>query len=209
MSSLGRAIGKVVGGITGASDSAKGAERAARIQAASAQAGIDEQRRQFDALIELMTPFIDAGTGAIDAQQDLIGLSGPQAQQEAIDTLSASPQFLSLVDQSEESLLQNASATGGLRGGNIRNALAQFRPQILSQLMESQFNKLGQLSHMGQASAAGQGAAGLQVAGNIGNLLNQQGAARAGGVMAKANVPRQAFQDLMGIVKTGAQADLF
>jgi len=159
-------------------------------QAADAQTGaskraIEEQRRQFDAMQELLRPYVEAGTGAIGQQQALLGLSGPQAQQEAIQALQSSPQFQALTQQGETALLQNAAATGGVRGGNLAGALAQFRPQMLSQLIESQYGRLGGLAQLGQASAAGTGSAGLQTGSNISNLLGQIGQAQAGQSLAQ------------------------
>lgn len=203
MSSIGNAIGKVVGGITGASQAAEGAEKAGKTQAAYAQAGIDEERRQFDELVKLLSPYVQAGTGAISAQQDILGLGGASRQQQAISGLEQSPIFQALARQGETSILQNAAATGGLRGGNTQAALAQFRPALLNQQIQQQLSNLGGLTSIGQASAAGQAASGMQSAGAIGNLLGQQGAARAGGQIAKAGVPRQAFSDLMNIVTMG------
>ena len=82
-------------------------------------------------------------------------------------------------------MLQRASATGGLRGGNIQGALAQFRPQMLNSLIEQQYGRLGGMTALGQQSAAGVGAAGQQTGVNVANLLGQQGAAQAGGQIAQ------------------------
>jgi len=201
---IGNALGDVYGGITGSKQAGQAAERASQTQAASAQAGIDEQRRQFDALVELMAPYVTAGTGAIGQQQALIGLQGPEAQQQAISGFEQSPLFQSLTQQGENAILQNASATGGLRGGNVQAALSQFRPQALNALIEQQYGRLGGLSAMGQASATGQAQQGINSASNIGNLLANQGQAIAGGQVAAGNVTRQTFCDLLSLAKTAA-----
>ena len=96
-------------------------------------------------------------------------------------------------------MLQNASATGGLRGGNTQSALMQFRPDLLAQVINDQYSKLGGLTQIGQASAAGQASAGMQNASNIGALLADRGAALAGGQLAKGSVARNTFGDLLGI----------
>jgi len=199
MSFVGNAIGKIVGGITGASQQAKAAEAAAQTQSGAAQAGIEEQRRQFDMLTELLRPYVQAGIPALQGQQALIGLRGAPEQQAAISGLEQSPFFQSAVRQGEEALLQRASATGGLRGGNIQAALAQFRPQMLESQIAQQYERLGGLTSLGQRSAAGQGAAGMETAGSIGNLLAQSGAALAGGQLARGGVVRQAFGDALKI----------
>jgi len=174
----------VVGGIMANKAQKSAAEGAANAQTEASQMGIDEQRRQFNAIQKLLAPYIQAGTGALGAQQDLLGLGGAADQQKAIDALQNSPQFSSLVQQGENSLLQNASATGGLRGGNIQEALAKFRPALLSGLIDQQYSRLGGLSQMGQSSAAMQGTAGMQTGSNISNLYGQIGSAQAGQALA-------------------------
>jgi hypothetical protein len=198
MSVVGDVVGDVVGGITGAKQAGEAAEAAGATQAAAAEAGMAEQRRQFEAITEMMAPFLGVGTEALEAQRGLVGLGSPAQQQQAIAALQASPQFGAITRAGEEALLQNVAATGGLRGGNIQGALAQFRPQMLSQLIESQYAKLGGLASQGQAAAGMQAGAGQASAANIANLLGQAGAARAGGQLAQGQVAGQAFGTLAG-----------
>ena len=200
------------------------AKDAASTQAQSSDAGIAEQRRQFDKVQELLKPYVEAGTGAIEglapfaaagvpalqAQQALLGLAGPEAQRQAIQQLSTSPQMQALVEQGENALLQHASATGGLRGGNVQAALAQFRPQLLSELIGQQYSRLGgltalgqettsNLARLGQASAAGTGAASQESGANIASLLAQQGAAQAGAQIAQG----KAFASIPAAISGG------
>ena len=204
--------GIAVGGATLVSGMAQAdaAGDAAAAQTQASEAGIAEQRRQFDKVQELLKPYVEAGTGAIEglapfaaagvpamqAQQALLGLAGPEAQRKAIADLAAGPQMQALQQQGENALLQQASATGGLRGGNVQAALAQFRPQLLSELIGQQYSRLGgltvlgqettsYLARLGQASAAGTGAAAQESGANIASLLAQQGAAQAGAQIAQ------------------------
>lgn len=199
MSSVGKAIGKVVGGITGSNQAASGAQDAAQTQAASSQAAIDEQKRQFDKLVELMKPYVTAGTGSIKAQQDILGINGSAAQQAAVSSIEKSPYFQSVAKQGENAILQNASATGGLRGGNTQSALAQYRPALLNSLVQQQYSNLGGLTQIGQAAAAGQAAAGQSSANSIGSLLQNQGAALAGGQIAAGNATQNAISSGLGL----------
>jgi hypothetical protein len=164
---------------------ADAASSAAGIQGAAAQAGIDEQRRQFDTVQKLLKDYTEAGPGALAAQQELLGLKGPEAERAAIERISGGETYKALAAQGENALLQQASATGGLRGGNIQAALGQFRPQLLSSLIDQQYGRLGGMTSLGQASAAGVGAAGMQTGANVSNLLGQQGAAQAGAEIAQ------------------------
>jgi hypothetical protein len=214
-------------------------KQGAKEQTKSAREGIEEQRRQFDAAKEVLSPYVGAGTQAIaglqpyaqagvaslQQQQALLGLLGPEAQQQAIAQIEQGGGFQAQVRQGEEALLQRASATGGLRGGNIQAALAQFRPQMLQQEIEAQYGRLGgmtalgqtttqNIAQLGQASAAGQSAAGLQTGANIANLFGQQGAARAGARLAEGtaasnvlNLPGQflGMQYGAGVANPGLQ----
>jgi hypothetical protein len=178
----------VVGGtqVVGGMMQADAAEDAANIQAGAADKGVAEQRRQFDALQALLKPYTEAGVPALEQQQAFLGLRGPEAEQAAIDRISSGARFQEAMRQGENALLQNASATGGLRGGNIQGALAQFRPALLNQALEQQYSRLGGMTTLGQRSAAGVGAAGMETGTNVANLLSQQGAALAGGELGQA-----------------------
>lgn len=185
----------VVGGsqLLGSSMQASAASDAAAIQAGAAEEGVAEQRRQFDSLQALLKPYTEAGLPALEQQQALIGLRGPEAERAAIERISGGERFQELTRQGEEAILSRASATGGLRGGNVQAALAQFRPQVLNQLIEEQYGRLGGMTTLGQRSAAGVGAAGMETGVNVSNLLAQQGAARAGGELGEARAYGQLF----------------
>jgi hypothetical protein len=189
--------GLIVGGsqLLGGMMQADAASEAAGIQAGAAGEGIAEQRRQFDALRALLQPYTEAGLPALQQQQALLGLQGPEAEQAAIERIRGGETFQALAQQGEEALLQRASATGGLRGGNIQGALAQFRPALLNQAIEQQYGRLGGMTQLGQRSAAGVGAAGMESGTNVANLLAQQGAARAGGELGEA----KAFSGLFNL----------
>ncbi|WP_033134617.1 MULTISPECIES: hypothetical protein [Acinetobacter] len=181
----------VVTGVASSQAQKSAAKRAAGAQQDSTYASIEEQRRQFDQMRELLSPFVNAGTSALGGQQDLLGLNGMQAQQDAINGIQNSAAFKTYLDQGENSLRQNASATGGLRGGNTQAALAQFSPQLLNQMINQQYTNLGGLTALGQNAAAGVGNAGMQSANNIGNLLQQGGAAQAGNALAQGQANAQ------------------
>lgn len=180
--------GLVVGGsslLSGAVQS-RAAGKAAGQQADAAQAGIEEQRRQFDEMRKLLEPYVQAGQPALQGMQAMLGLQGAEAQQQAIAGVEQSPLLQAMTRQGEEAMLQNASATGGLRGGNLQGALAQFRPQMLQDALDRQYQRLGGLTALGQQSAAGVGTAGIQTGQSVAGLLQQQGAAQAGGVLGRA-----------------------
>lgn len=254
--------GLVIGGtsLLGGEIKSKSASKAANAQVQASEAGIEETRRQFDAMRELLKPYVErgiaaipgldpyleagegaipglerfgmAGDEALGGQMDILGLNGDLAQRRSIEGIEDSPLFDILARQGEDAILQSGSATGGLRGGNMMGALAQFRPSMLKGLIDDQYSRLGGLSSlgaqikqnlvsmgsqgtqnlvtMGQNSAAGTGAAGMQTGANIAALFGEQGAARAGASIAKGNawgdvlaLPAQFMGLKMGMGGTG------
>lgn len=179
---IGAAVVKGVGGYFAQKNAA---EEAAGAQREASQAAIAEQRRQQAETERLLSPYMQAGQGALGAQQALLGLGGPEAQQAAIAQLEASPQFQAMTQQGETAILQNASATGGLRGGNTQAALAQFRPAMLSQLIQQQMAGLGGMAGMGAQSALGAAGYGQQGAQGVMGQLGAIGQANAGAALGR------------------------
>lgn len=215
------------GGLLSSSMQADAAGEAAAIQGEASAASIAEQRRQFDEVQKLLAPYVQqgqaalggmqkyaqAGAPALAGQQALLGLSGQDAQRQAIAQLSGSPQMQAMMQQGENAILQNASATGGLRGGNTQSALAQFRPALLNSLIDQQYARLGgmtalgqttqqNLASMGQASAAGVGNAGMASAANIGNLMTGAGQAQGQAALAQGAIGSNLIGNLTGLGMT-------
>lgn len=188
----------IVGGLI--SSDASGDAAAAQQQ--SNAAAIAEERRQFDAIRKLLEPYVNVGTPALAQQRALVGLDGAAAQRAAISAIENSPMFQASVRQGENAILQNASATGGLRGGNIQAALSQFRPQMLQAEIERQYSRLGGLTSLGQQSAAGVGTAGSAMGTNVANLLTQSGASQAGAILAGGQAAANVVGSIPGMLTT-------
>lgn len=179
-------ITAVVAGVGSVASSAIGAgaaKKAGQAQEQAAMLGVEEQRAAREELAKRLEPYAAAGGPALQAQMAALGLRGPQEQAAFVSQQEQSPIFQALAKQQEEAILQNASATGGLRGGNVQAALAQFRPALLNQFLTQQYERLGGMTTLGQQSAAGVGSAGMTAASNIGELLGQAGAAKAGAAL--------------------------
>ena len=194
--------GSVITGVGGYFAQKSAAEEAAGAQRSASESAIAEQRRQQAEMERLLAPYMQAGQGALGAQQALLGLGGPEAQQAAIAQIEQSPQFQAMVQQGESAILQNASATGGLRGGNTQAALAQFRPQMLSQLIQQQMANLGGLSGMGQQSALGAAGYGQQGAQGVMGQLGVIGQAQAGSALAQGQGMANMFGGIGGALGT-------
>jgi len=189
------AAGAVAGGVIAANASGDAADAAAE----GDQQAIALQQQNLERIREMLKPYRQAGKAGLGGQLDLLGLNGNDAQGAAISALEQSPQFTSLVKSGENALLQNASATGGLRGGNTSAALAQFRPQMLSQIIESQYGKLAGLSALGENAAAQTGNNMTNSTNQISGLLSNIGQTNAMGQIAQG----QNYADMFGGIAKG------
>jgi len=202
----GVATAVVAGSVISSAVGASAARKASKAQSKAADATVAEQRRQFDITQANLQPFQEAGTAAIGSQQALLGLSGPEAQAAAFAALEQSPGQQFLRDRAQKNLLRNASAIGGLGGGNVRSALVQQGVGFAQQDLQNQFGRLGQIAGQGQSAATSIGQFGQQTAGAIGNALTAGGNARASGILNQ----NQAIQQGISGVTTGlAQSGLF
>jgi hypothetical protein len=177
--------GTLIGGYLSGEATKSAAKSAAGAQTGFAQMGIEETRRQFDEIQKMLMPYANAGQSSIAAQQALLGLAGPEAQATAMEELQKSPAFTALTAQGENAILQSASATGGLRGGNVQGALAQFRPKLLSDVIQQRFQNLQSVTSTGATAASSLGGFGSQASQQIAQLMGQQGSAQAGSALAQ------------------------
>jgi hypothetical protein len=106
-----------------------------------------------------------------------------------------------------EDIQESAAARGRLGAGGTLKDLTKFNTQLTStivpQLQQQRFNQLFNVLGLGANTAAGQGTAGMQTAGNVSNLLGQQGQAQAAGITGRANAITGGINALGGLA--GAQ----
>jgi hypothetical protein len=178
----------------------KSASEASAAQTASAAAGIAENRRQFDKVQKLLSPYVKAGKSGLSSLMDLGGFNGTLAQQGQIDGIQNGAEYASIVGAGEDAILANASATGGLRGGNTQGALVENRQSVLNGLINQQYDRFSGLATMGQNSATGVGAAAQNMGTQNAALYGQQGAAQAGAALAQGAATQNA---LGGIAQAG------
>ncbi len=227
----------IVGGtqILGSVLGSNASRSAASTQAAAAEAGQQTQLQMFERTQEILRPYVEAGQAqlptlggytqagpqAFERQLALAGLLGPQAQQAAIEQVGTQPRFGALTRAGEEAILSNASATGGLRGGNVQQSLANFRSDLLANEIEREYARFGglaafgqgvsqNLAQMGQAAGAGTGVAAMSAGQGISALQGAAGAARAGGTLGSAaaygqilNMPAQVVGLEYGLASRG------
>jgi hypothetical protein len=147
---------------------------ASRAQERGAQAGIAEQRRQFDLTRQDQMPWLQAGQNALN------NLQNPGAFQQ-------SPGYQWALGQGMQGIERSAAARGGAASGNALKALAQFNQGLASQDFGNWWNRQAGLAGVGQAAAGNLGAVGQNSANALGMLYGNAGDARASGIMGVGN----------------------
>ncbi len=133
---------------------------AGRDQALRTLQGSEKKQR------EQLQPFAQAGVGALEQQQALLGMGTPEQQQAAFAQFSESPGQKFIRERAEKTLLRNSAAIGGLGGGNVRSALVEQGAGFAAQDFGNQFNRLSDLRTSGQNAATNIGQGALTVGGN-------------------------------------------
>lgn len=186
------------GGIGSAIIGSNAAGDAAQAQTQSDQAAIAEQQREFNINQANFAPYLAAGTGALGQLDTLMGLNGNDALQKAIAALQASPLYTSLFNQGNQTILQDASATGGLRGGNTQRSLADFGSSLLSSVIQNQIGNLSGLAGLGEGATAQMGTFGQNNANAISSLMQATGNAKAGAAATQGGIWTGLGNNLMG-----------
>jgi len=214
MSFVGDLVGSIFGG-GGGDEASDAAQNAANTQAMYQQDALKYMKER-EALPRQFSE------GALKGLGGIYGLEGGTGnQQDLIDRATQSPLYQSIMggrEAGEESILRNASMTGGFRGGGSQENLYSFNTQLQNQALLQSYNQqlqglqgmaglpnntsaiagmtagIGQTLGQGQVAAAQAQQTGQQQ--GFGNLMGLGGMAAEGG----------AFDGLGGLLKSGASS---
>ncbi len=126
----------------------------------------------------------------------LLGLDGGEAQTSEIDLLRDSPLYRSLYGAGEEAILANASATGGLRGGNTQHSLAEFGEDTLASLIERQLSGYGGLVGVGSGATGAVSNFGANAVAAMNNLRSQAAGSGAQGALVRGGIASQNWANI-------------
>lgn len=177
----------------GGNDAAKDAAAA---QMAMMKRAIKEQKEAYQEGTQLLGPYSSAGLGGLQSYLALLGQSGPEAQQAAIAGLEQTPGYQAQLQAGQRAILQNAAATGGLRGGNVQQGLAEFGSGLFGQYYQNQLGQLGQLQTQGLNTQTNLANLRAGVAGNVSNQYNMMGQAQGQGILAGQAAKQQGMSNL-------------
>ena len=169
--------------VTGVEGAEKASREAAGIQSNAALAGVEESRRQFDETQQSLAPFRDAGIAGLKEQQALLGLSGVDAEKEALSRFTDSPGQAFRKERAQRNLVRNSSAIGGLGGGNVRTALNKQGADFAAQDFDTRFNRLGNQSSQGQQATTNIAQFGADASRSAQQGIQSSAEARASGIL--------------------------
>lgn len=198
----------LIGGLFGGGSQKKAANQAMQAQTAALNRAIDIGNQQFQQTRSDYMPYTQAGTAAVGDLSALLGLgglggvseigatqAGRDQQAAAIAQLQQGPLYQSLYRNGEEALLQNAAATGGIRGGNTQRGLADFGSDVLANVYQNQLSNLSGVAGLGLGATGSVAGFGANNANNAAGLTTQIGQAQANNYLAKGRINAQNWQN--------------
>lgn len=204
MSFVGNAVKSIVGGITGRT-AAKAASEASGVQADYLNRALDYLMQQEQAPSQFRELALQRQAGLAGLEGGIGGQFAGFDQQQLIDDALQSPLYKAILgtqDAGEEAILRNASATGGLRSGNVQDALAENAQQIQQNALLQSFNQQLQQRQYGDAQLqqalgvlTGTPSLSPQIAGTLGGI----GQTQAQGITAGAQAQQAGLGNIFNL----------
>lgn len=196
---IGAGLGTMASASTAAGEAAEASLRGAGIQAAGQTEALEYLKERE----EIPQQFREEALLGLGGLYGLEGGTGDQ--QELIDRAISSPLYQSIMggrEAGEEAILRSASATGGLRSGNVQEALYDYNTQLSNKALLESYNQQlqGLVGLAGLPSGAPQIAQGMA---GIGQTLGQ-GQIAAG--QAQQAGMQQGAGNIMGMANLGIAA---
>lgn len=123
----------------------------------------------------------------------------------AIAALKDSPVYKALFGNAVDTTLANASATGGLRGGNTQDALARVGVDTLAKVYQDRVNQLGSVSNTGLAATGNIMDLGADNAASLAALFGKQGDVNAGGILQRGAINSNMLDSIAGAVGSATE----
>lgn len=166
-----------------------------------AQKGIAELRRQFNVTQENISPFIEAGTGALPGLIEGTTAEGLDAR---LARIFGGDAFEALRGERTRAVEGQLAAGGLTRSGTAIQEAANI-PTSLGLALEQLFSgRETGLATAGQGAAVGLGGIGAQTSGGIANLFAQQGQNVASGILTDAQARAAGQENVINLATTAA-----
>lgn len=180
-------VGTAVAGWMGSNAARDGADA----QMAASDAATAEQRRQYDQTRQDMMPWLNAGTWALQRQQNFL--------QGDYSAALNSPDYRAAYDQGMKGLERASAANLSLTSGGADADRIAFGQSLATQQIGNYWNRLAGLSGTGQTTAGTLGQFGANYANQAGNNAMNAANARASAYAGQANAWGNTLQGLAGL----------
>lgn len=181
---------------------AAAAEKGAQLQSQSAQAALDYTKLRDEQARRDLAPYSLFGTSNLNNGVTGVSADSPLARYSALldpntqaSYLKNNPIFQAALSNANTKSA-NTYGFSGLRG-DLASALTKNYMAAGDSVINQQTNRLLAPIQIGQNSAAGSAVNGLNTAGNVSNLLTQQGNAMAAGGIGAANAQAQGASNIL------------
>lgn len=141
----------------------------------------------------------------LQAQQQQAALSGSMGQEAFSNALMSNPGTNLIRQEAMDAVMNQATATGGLGGGNVLRALQDRASGLAAQDLQNQYNRAAGLSQQGLQAAGQQGQFLSQAGQQQGQLAGQNAQMQTQVGMANANNQLQAAGQRANLYGQGAQ----
>lgn len=169
------------GGVASAADRA--IERALGFTDLAAEGATQRIGEARTASLAALSPFAEAGTGALAQQQAFLGLSGPEAEQAALAGFTGGPGAQFAQQEEEQAIIRNALALGDVGGGRVRDELGRRAAGRFGTRLDTRLAQLGQVAGQGQQAAFGVSGVEQGTGINLANILQGTGETQASAVL--------------------------
>jgi len=185
------AAAAVGGALVGGYFSSKASDKAADASRDAAQTAAGSQTEALNYLKEVEAIPQQFRQEALTKLGGLVGLKGGEGSQaELIKRAKASPLYAAIMsgkNEGENALLRTASATGGLRSGNVQGAMYEYNSDLRAQaLLESYNQQLSGLQGLAQLPSN---------ANQIASTMTGIGETQAQGIIAGGQIQQQNLQN--------------
>ena len=187
-----------IGGILGGGAQKKASQKATDATVAALNNGIGTQNAFAQQTRDDYAPYTTAGAGAVGQLSEFT--NGGMSADELSAKVMADPLYASLFNNGEEALLQNASATGGIRGGNTQRGLADFGADTMAQVYQQILSNLGNVANLGLGAQGAVTGIGQGVANNVTTAQTDIGRAKAGNYLTKGGINAANWNNAGGLL---------
>lgn len=193
-------------GIFGGNSAKKASRKAESAQIQALERAMGVVNDQYNTTRQDYAPFREGGLQGLERLLTLMGFNGTDDQNTGLLALRESPMFQRRYQAGEDAVLANASATGGLRGGNVNRSLYNLGEDTFAATLNDELTRLYGLTGIGTGATDNLAALGQNRASTVADLFGKQGDARAQGLLTRGGINSRMWGNVGGVLDDAASS---